>query len=448
MLLPKLSKDNKRLANNIFGSFAIKGLGLIINLVSMPLYLSFFEDSKALGLWFAILSVLNWILAFDMGIGNGLRNHLTTAIAHKNSLLCKQLVSSAYALLGAITIFVIILLCIIVPIIDFNVIFNIPVSVVSPQGMRICIAVTLVGIVLSFFLRLVNSILYALQLAAINNLNHLATNAFIVLFLLFAKPLHTSEENLILMGGAYALVINFPLIITTILVFSRTVLKNSLPSFAYITKESSHYVFSLGVKFLVVQILYMIITVTNDWFISYFYGAEHCVDYQIYYKIFSLCSTLLILALSPVWSAVTKALAEKRIAWLIKAQRLIYIAAFGLSLLQILIIPFLQSIINLWLKDKAIEINLITAGYFVLYSITTIWIAVQSTFAAGLGELKVQTYGFLFAAFSKIVGIVLLSRIIDDWAIVVLVTSLGLIPYCIVQPFVIRHRIKALYRIN
>lgn len=444
MKIRNLSKHNKNLAQNIVGAFLIKGFGLIVNLVSMPLYMRFFSEAKALGLWFAILSVLAWILAFDMGIGNGLRNHLTKAIALKDTLLCKQLISSAYTLLGGITLIIIVALCICIPFVNLNSFFNIPAEVVSPAALRGCISITLIGIVLSFFLRLANSILYALQLAALNNLNHLITNVLIVIFLLFAEPFSTNDDNLILMGGVYALVINFPLIITTILIFTKSVLKDSRPSFSYITRDSSIHVFSLGISFLIVQILYMIITVTNDWFISYFYGSEYCVDYQVYYRIFSLLGTLLLLATSPIWSAVTKAIAEKRFIWLRRIKNLVYTAALVLSLLQIIIVPFLQDIVDFWLKEKTIQIDYFSAGSFVFFSIVTIWHAVQSTFVAGIGDLKVTILCYLSAVIMKIVGIVIISRFVENWAVVVLITTIALLPYCIIQPIILNKRFKDL----
>ena len=75
---------NRSLIYNIVGTFAVKGGTMLLSLISMPLYLNYFENNILLGVWFTMHTVLSWILVFDLGIGNGLRNHLTTALARND----------------------------------------------------------------------------------------------------------------------------------------------------------------------------------------------------------------------------------------------------------------------------------------------------------------------------------------------------------------------------
>jgi hypothetical protein len=62
-------KDRKLLLN-IFGSVILKGLSLVVGLANIPIFLGYFTNQNILGVWFAILSVLAWILAFDLGVAN------------------------------------------------------------------------------------------------------------------------------------------------------------------------------------------------------------------------------------------------------------------------------------------------------------------------------------------------------------------------------------------
>ena len=96
------SQNDKTVLVNIVGTFLVKGLSLLLSLFSMPAYIRFFNDDTTLGLWFTVLSVLNWILYFDLGIGNGLRNYLSETYAKKDTEASKRYISSAYVAVGVL----------------------------------------------------------------------------------------------------------------------------------------------------------------------------------------------------------------------------------------------------------------------------------------------------------------------------------------------------------
>ena len=444
MQITRVIKNNKGIISNIVGALVLKGLGMIVSVFSMPLYLKFFNDNSVLGIWFTILTVLNWILSFDLVIGNGLRNHLTISISQKDNEKSRSLISSAYMLLGGITLLLSVIAFLSIPILDWNHFFNIDAGVISTESLASCVSITIIGILFSFFLRLVSSIFYALQLAAINNLINFITSLLLVAFLFVVVPSASAEENLKVMSIAYAVIINIPLLIATVWVFLFTHLRQCLPSFRFVDKKSASAVLSLGVTFLVLQIMYMIITVTNEWFIARFFAPEYCVDYQIYYRIFSLTGSLFLLALAPLWSAITKAYAEERFNWIIRLQKVLYLSATGLISIQLLLLPFLQPLVNFWLRDRAIEIDYSVASVFLFYSVVTIWQAILSTLVVGLNKLKVQLYSYIFAVVFKISAIIFVAHYTDNWFVVVLITALSLLPYSILQPICIHKMLKQL----
>ena len=82
--LKNISKNDKIIYKNVLGALLVKGGALIVNLFTLPAYIKYFNQNEVLGVWYTVLSLLNWILTFDLGIGNGLRNHLTEALANGN----------------------------------------------------------------------------------------------------------------------------------------------------------------------------------------------------------------------------------------------------------------------------------------------------------------------------------------------------------------------------
>lgn len=416
----------------------LRGLGIACSIASMPLYIRFFHDNTVLGIWFTLLSVLNWILVFDMGIGNGLRNHLTVSLAQNDSVRSRQLISSAYFLLGSWTLIIALILIAAARLVSWNDVFNVDASVVPPSVLYQSIIISLVGIVLTFFFRIIESIFYALQKSALTNLIAFISQLLILLFLCTATPPARMTEALTDMSLAFAVSSNIGLILATLWMFSWGPLKKIRPHISYFRKDVSRDVLSLGILFLTLQILYMIISVTDSWFITKFYQPENTVDYQVYYKSFSFIGTIFILSLTPLWSAITKALAEKQYSWIIKLQSLLYKLFILLVAVQVLFIFAMPYIFRLWLGNGTIPYSYTLGAVFSLYSIVFTWTALQSTIVAGLGKLKTQLICYITAVIIKVTMIVWLSQYFSSWIFVVIATITALLPYSIIQPVVLR----------
>ena len=165
----KSNNLNQLILKNTIGAFLVKGAALVISFLTIPAYMRYFSEQKVLGVWYTILSVLIWVLNFDLGIGNGLRNKLVEAIAKNNKHLMRGYISSAYFMVGVLTIIIALTGLILSHFIPWNSVFNISSDLISPKVMLRVVRSVFLGIMLQFFFRLINSILYALQYSAINN---------------------------------------------------------------------------------------------------------------------------------------------------------------------------------------------------------------------------------------------------------------------------------------
>lgn len=432
------------MVDNVLGAFAVRGLGFLISFLLFPLYLRYFNNNAVLGCWFTMYSVLTWINMFDLGIGHGLRNHLTADLSLKDYESARSHISSAYILMGGVTLLVTLIVLVVSRYINWNRIFNISTDVLSAAELYHGVVVTLCGVFSFFFFKLILSVLYALQKSALPNLLNLISTVLMMLFLWVYTPTGKMAEDFITLSWVQAISGTLPLWVVTAVIFGRE-LKSCIPSFRSFRWNKANDVLSLGFLFLLVQVVYMVITVTNEFFISYFFSPLFVVEYQIYYKLFSIVGSLVTLALIPVWSAVTKAFVENRYEWIRKLIRFLYCIAALSVLLQLAIIPFLDPILKLWLGSKAIEVDVSVALLFALMSCEMIWVSILTSIANGLGKLKCQLYGFLFATIFKIGAIVALA-LQSSWTIVIITTIIGLLPYCIVQPMVMNRQLKQLSR--
>lgn len=438
-LLRLESPDNKNILINVIASFLVRGAGMFIGIFSLPLYLHYFKDNQVLGVWFTMLSVLSWILNFDLGVGNGLRNSLTVAIAKKDFMKAKELISSAYVIIFSVVVILLVFIFLFVSYVPWNSFFNVDSSVLASAVLEKGVLIVLSGILLSFVSRLIFPVLYALQKSAIPNSLSLISNFLIICFLWLYVPAGDIQEDFIVLAYVHACAINVPIIAVTILVFATT-LRKSVPSFAFYCKRCAKEVMSIGIVFFLLQVFYMIIASTNGFFISFLWSPDNVVDYQIYTKVFSISSSLFALAMIPMWSAVTKAFAEKRYAWIIKIHRYLAMLALGIAVLQIAIVPFMQILVDIWLGADVIVVNYYYASLFAMLSVVMIWIGLESAFANGLGVLKPQFYLMLFAFLLKIVLTIVLARY-APWPVVIAITIAGLLPYCIANPMYIRKKL-------
>ena len=156
-----------KLKKNIVGSFVIKLWSCCMQLlvVSMSLHcLSQYEY----GVWLIIYGTLVWIDMFDMGLGNGLRNRLSEAIAVGDWARAEHLVSTTIVVLSVIIIPIVLFLIIVISQIDLYSLLNVDMNIVSNLYNVIYISLLFVGV--TFVLKTIGCIYLSLQLPAINNL--------------------------------------------------------------------------------------------------------------------------------------------------------------------------------------------------------------------------------------------------------------------------------------
>lgn len=401
------------------------------SLLIMPAYIKYFDNQTVLGLWFTIISVLTWILTFDLGIGNGLRNNLVNAISKNDREKIKHYISSAYIVIAIIVIIAYLISTFIFPIINWNTVFNITNDIISKDVLLKAIQIVFVGIMLQFFLKLITSILYALQKSAIPNLLTLCTTIIQLLYVIFAKS-YSIEDNLLNLANVYILAVNIPLAIATVLIFT-TRLKDCKPNIKFFRVDYAKKVMKLGGYFFFVQIMYMMLMNTNEFIITWFYGSDKVVEYQVYYKLFIFIGLIFNLALTPIWSAVTKAFSEKKFKWIKDLYKLLKKVSIIGIICEFIFIFVFQFAVNIWLKENAICVNYLYAFIFAVFGSVFIYNAVLCSVANGLGKLKTQLIFYTIGAIVKIPMIFLLNIIYNDWIVVIIVNSIILLLFCIIQ---------------
>ena len=428
-----ISTQNKNVLRNILGAFVVKGGSLVISVVLLPLYLRFFQNQEVLGIWYTILSVLNWVILFDLGLGQGLRNQLPKALLKNDKKLAKEYISTTYVLMTAVAVVVFVVGVILIKKVDLYSIFHVDVSVIEYHYLQSATIIVFLGIMLQIVLKIATSILYAMQKSAVVNALALLTNVIILGALCFI-PSQDIGTNLVVMAWINVIAANVPYVICTIFLFRTKTLKGTAPSLKAFSKQYIKGIFNVGISLLWLQIVFMIVSSANEFLISNLTEPKYVVEYQAYYKIFKTAAMVISLALTPIWSAVTKAQIEKNYHWIKKVYAL-FLGGSGLCFLgELCLIPILQWGMDLWLGKGVIAVQAWYAVVFALSSVIFVLHSVNTSIGNGLSYFSIQMIWMTFAAMVFIPLAFLFVKALGSWIGVVLAAVVAMMPYEVIAP--------------
>lgn len=419
---------------------------MLVGLAAVPAYLRYFESGTVLGTWYTIQTMLQWVLMFDLGVGNGLRNELVASLVENDKKSVSKYVSSSYRLMGAICLILAIIMLLIAILVPWNTVFNIEQGLVSACTLSGCMIIVGVGIVFQLFLQLVNAVLYALQLSSVVNALGLISNALILAFILIV-PGSNDEKNLLMLGFANVACMALPPLVATMVVFRKKLLgvKVCWRSFEWTYAKQT---LSAGLVILVLQVAWMIVASTHSLLISLFRSPNEVVEYQIYYKVYYTLGSVAAIALVPIWSAVTMAAAQGRYSWIVSNYKRCLLLAVGVGVVCLASAPMAQIGFDLWLGSDSIPVNPLYVMTMSLFSVMFVLQNVNASIGNGLSYFKVQLLLMGFAAIMMVPLSHALCNALNSWIGVVLAMIFAILPFQIVEPIACIKHLRKLERGN
>lgn len=353
-----------------------KGVSILLSLVYVPIVLNYLGDYKY-GVWATVLSILSWISYFDLGIGNGLRNRLSEALALDDPKTdARTLVSSAYAILGAIVAAVAVVCGAAIALVDWPTLLS---AWDVGENLLCVMEISFLGMCLSFVLMLCNNVFYALQKAQIVNLMAVFQQAAMVLSVWLLSLTH--ENDLTAVAILYVCSNIFIYGLFTIFVFLRN--RSIAPSLKRVDRRVAKDLGGLGAKFFIAQIATLVLFTTDNLIISNLFGPEQVTVYSTANKVFTVVISLFVALVAPFWSKTTVDFARGDIGGirltLVKMCKLFVVASAGTILLALVFKP----LVAFWLgRDLGFTWSLI--AMMALYAIVYMWNAVWSQITNGL----------------------------------------------------------------
>jgi O-antigen/teichoic acid export membrane protein len=289
-------------------SYAARGLTLVTTLVSVPLTLSYL-GSERYGMWMTISSVIAMLSFTDFGLGNGLLNSVAEAHGQGDRDAAARYVSSGVVMLTGIALALAALFGLIYGLVPWARVFNVG-SPTAVAEAGLATAAFAACFLLNLPLSVPQQVRVAYQEGYVNSLFVGAGNLLGLGLVLLAIAEHAGLPVLVLaMAGAPLLTaaVNAGLLART-----RSYLR---PRLVLVSRASASALLRTGMLFFVLQIAVAVGYTSNSIVAAQVIGPGAVSEYTVATKLFLIPTTLITLALLPLWPAYREAIVRGDSSW-------------------------------------------------------------------------------------------------------------------------------------
>lgn len=391
-----LFSENNRsslIKKNIAGSIVIKGVSILTSLLLVPLTLNY-VNKELYGIWLTLSSVVLWLNFFDIGFTLGLKNKLAESLATKDYTNGKHLVSTTYYMMIVIFLPLCFLISAIIPFVHWPTILNVS-PIYNDDIIKVMYILTFF-VFFQMFFNVLGAVVSAHQKVAMSSLFIMLGQVLSLLFIFILTK--TAPPSLI--GLAFSISAS-PVII--LCVFSaylyKGLFKEVCPSYKFVDRKKIKELFSMGIKFFIIQMQVIVLYQSTNIIISNIAGPEAVTEYNIAYKYLGISAMLYNIILTPLWPAFTDAYTLKDYQWM----RNIYkkmCRVYGTVVISIIVLVLISPFVYKFWIGEDINIPISMTIIIALFIIINSWDTLQVFMINGIGAVKLQTYvviiGLLF----------------------------------------------------
>lgn len=422
-----MKSRNKNIFQQIKWSIVFKTLAFIVYYISISYQVKIL-GSELYGVWATLLSIVTWVVFFDFGLGNGIKNYLTKALSLNNITEAKQIIMTGYTSIAIISIILFILVYIFSSLVNLQSLFN---TTILTQDQLKVIVILLFGFVFfHFIISFVKQFIFAIQKNALNEFEQFLFYVLLcgALLYLYAAGYQSIEMIVIVYGVSLIL----SKLVLTIIFF----LKNShlIPSIKNFQKNMMGKLMNVGVSFFALQLVSMFILLSDKIIITQLLGPSEVTSYDVVYRLLSIVLIVHGIVNAPMWSAYTEAYTQKDYPWIVKNLKKMNLFVFILIGLSLLLFLFSTQLIQVWIGQE-LEVSKLLVGMMAVYVIVLAWCNNYAFFLNAINTIKIQFYTLLIGAVLNIpLSIIFVKYFNLGNAGVVLATILSLSIFAIAGP--------------
>ena len=396
----------RRVALTSLAAIAARGIGVLTSLVSVPLTLHYLGTERY-GLWMTISSTIAFLGFADLGLGNGLLSSVAEANGKDDAESARRCVSSAFFLLLAIALLILVGFVASYSFIPWPRVFNVT-SDLAVKEVGPATAVLILGFVVNLPLGIVQRVQIGCQEGFKQHLWCAVGALFGLAGVLLAVCLQAGLPWLVLaMSGGPILAVG----LNWIQVFGYSH-RSLVPRLNLFNWKESRILARMGVLFFMLQILALLAMSSDNLVIAQVMGASAVAGYAVTQKLF-VATQVAPLFIAPLWPAFAEALARKDYAWARLALNRSLLLSLGLCVMTATPLFFFgKGIIAIWAGPEVVPATFLLFG-FSIWTLIAGYGACMSAFLNSTRELLAKQMWFYAA--TTIAALVLKVVLVRNW---------------------------------
>lgn len=394
---------------NILASSMLRVISIVISLMVVPATINYI-NAEQYGIWLTLSSIIAWLSYFNFGMASGFRNRFAEAVAKGEHVLARKYVSTTYAVLALLFTAIMIITSIINHYISWSGILNVSSSL--DNELRIVSQILIVSFCINIVAEVFTTMLTADQRpAASTAIKTFGNFISLIAIIILTYTTKGSLEYLAIMFSGIPCLLT---IIVSIVAFSKGQYKKYAPSFKQIDFSLTKSIIGMGGQFFLIMMCMLLIFQFTNIIISRELGPESVTLYNVTYKIFSIAEMVVMIILTPIWSAYTDAYTRRDFVWMKRcSKKLETMGVISFPALAILTIVS-PLIFKLWLGNEVITSIYVSAAmaFFVFCKIMGNIYMHQIN---GTGKVRIQLITYFIIALFAIPVMIFSSR---QWGLV------------------------------
>jgi O-antigen/teichoic acid export membrane protein len=385
----------RRAALTIVSTGVARVIGILATLITMPLTYSYLGPERY-GLWMVLISIITVMGFADLGIGNGLVNAISEAYGKDDQRLAKEYISSAFVMMLGIAALLAVAGAAAYPFLPWMRLFNVKSGVVAAEGAR-AFLVLYCWFIVNIPLGVVGRAQSGLQQGYFSQIVAAFGSVASLLALLVVIALHGSLAWLVFastFGAVAAIVLN-----GWFLFREHPWL---LPSWHAYRKSSAHKILKLGLMFFVLQCAVAVGYTSDNIVIAQVMGTAAVAAYAVPQKLFSFVSSVVSMAITPLWPAYGEAIARGDVDWV----RKVFYSSLWLALAVSVFFCTFLALAGPWILNvffgKSLHAPLSLLIVLAVWGVVNAVGQVTSYLLNGAGVLKVQAITAVIVSLSNL----------------------------------------------